>query len=139
MQCRFEFDERPERLKALTVLQPWAWAIAAGHKRVENRTWATGYRGPLAIHAGKSDRMLALGREFLERRGVIVPADNDLVYGAVIAVATLVDCVPADDASSDPWAFGPWCWRLADVRALDVPVSCRGRQNLFAVELPRRA
>lgn len=42
-------------LKALTVLQPWAWCIAHAGKTVENRTWAPGsYRGPLAIHAGRT-------------------------------------------------------------------------------------
>lgn len=44
-------------MKALTVRQPWAWAIFNG-KNVENRTQAWKYRGPLAIHAsiGWSDR-----------------------------------------------------------------------------------
>jgi len=28
--------------------------IAIGAKKIETRSWATGYRGPLAIHAGKS-------------------------------------------------------------------------------------
>jgi hypothetical protein len=39
-------------MKALTVQQPWAWAIIHGTKRIENRTTAWKYRGPLAIHAG---------------------------------------------------------------------------------------
>lgn len=38
-------------MKALTVRQPWAWAIVFGGKDVENRTWLPKYRGPLAIHA----------------------------------------------------------------------------------------
>lgn len=39
-------------MKTLAVRQPWAWAIARGHKNVENRGWVTPHRGPLAIHAG---------------------------------------------------------------------------------------
>lgn len=39
-------------MKALTVQQPWAWAIVHGGKDIENRTQAWSYRGPLAIHAG---------------------------------------------------------------------------------------
>lgn len=41
-------------IRALTVRQPWAWAIVHGGKPVENRTRniAGGYRGPVAIHAG---------------------------------------------------------------------------------------
>jgi hypothetical protein len=45
-------------VKCLTVCQPWAWAIVHGRKHVENRTWATDYRGPLLIHAGGSRRWL---------------------------------------------------------------------------------
>jgi|ERR1019366_4441992 hypothetical protein len=41
-------------MKALTINQPWAEMICRGLKRVENRTWPTNYRGPLAIHVGKS-------------------------------------------------------------------------------------
>lgn len=41
-------------MKALTVRQPWAKAIIYGGKDVENRTFNTKHRGPLAIHAGLS-------------------------------------------------------------------------------------
>lgn len=40
-------------MKALSILQPWAWLITAGHKDIENRRWWTNYRGPFLIHAGK--------------------------------------------------------------------------------------
>lgn len=40
-------------MKALTLTQPWATLVAIGAKRFETRSWSTGYRGPLAIHAGK--------------------------------------------------------------------------------------
>lgn len=47
-------------MKALSVRQPWAWAILHAGKRIENRERADGrmpslcsYRGPLLIHAAK--------------------------------------------------------------------------------------
>ena len=40
-------------MKALTLHQPWANLVALGHKQIETRSWATKYRGALAIHAGK--------------------------------------------------------------------------------------
>src|SRR5688572_4676832 len=40
-----------ELMKALSLRQPWAWAVVHGGKRVENRGWTTDYRGPLLIHA----------------------------------------------------------------------------------------
>lgn len=33
-------------MKAISLWQPWASAIAVGAKRVETRSWATKYRGP---------------------------------------------------------------------------------------------
>jgi hypothetical protein len=40
-------------MKALTLTQPWASFVALGWKKIETRSWATAYRGPLAIHAAK--------------------------------------------------------------------------------------
>lgn len=42
-------------MKALSIRQPWAWAILNAGKRIENRDWRgpPSYRGPLLIHAAK--------------------------------------------------------------------------------------
>jgi hypothetical protein len=40
-------------MKAISLWQPWATLITIGAKRIETRSWATRYRGPLAIHAAK--------------------------------------------------------------------------------------
>lgn len=40
-------------MKAITVWQPWASLLVSGRKRYETRSWATSYRGPIAIHAAK--------------------------------------------------------------------------------------
>ena len=84
-------------MKFLTVCQPYAEFLARGPdvKPFENRTWSTAYRGPLAIHAGKSldywdaadERAYGITRE-------------EMVLGAFVAVADLVACLskryPAD-------------------------------------------
>lgn len=38
-------------MKALTIWQPWASLLVSGQKKYETRSWATAYRGPIAIHA----------------------------------------------------------------------------------------
>ena len=38
-------------MRIVSIKQPWATLIARGLKDVENRTWATRYRGPVLIHA----------------------------------------------------------------------------------------
>ena len=109
-------------MKALTVCQPYAEDIADGSKMIENRTWATPYRGPLAIHAGKSRAWMGDGDR------------QDLVFGAVVAVADLVDCRRWEDLPPAMWdrddAEGPWCWILANVRRI-TPVYVRGAQGLW--------
>ena len=136
-------------MRALTVCQPWAWAIVDGRKSVENRTWRTDYRGPLAIHAGLSRAHLDAMESYpdLSRWD-----DDDLVFGAIIGVVELVDCVrvappwpierfPAAEQPElrrtwprgevpDPWATGPWCWLLERPRAI-TPIPCRGALGLW--------
>jgi hypothetical protein len=43
----------PGTWKVLSLTQPWATLVALGAKRIETRSWATSYRGPLLIHAAK--------------------------------------------------------------------------------------
>ena len=131
------------KMKALTICEPYASYIAAGRKRVENRTWETKYRGLLAIHAGKS-------RKWLETEDEADYAGLPLQFGAIIAVAVLEDCVEYEGAGPHrkyPWfefhrhAEGPWCWVLSNVRRIE-PVSYSGSQGLWEftqAESPREA
>lgn len=56
-------------MKALTIWQPWASLIACGAKQYETRSWATKYRGPIAIHAAIKDpcKLPLLDKKELER------------------------------------------------------------------------
>lgn len=94
-------------MKAITVTQPWATLVAIGAKKIETRGWATAYRGPLAIHAGKGlgpvggkkglyeIRTLEPFRSALEAAGYC--QFDGLPLGAIIAVGelTAVHRVPA--------------------------------------------
>ena len=116
--------------KALSIRQPWAWLICAGHKPWENRTWKTNYRGQLLIHAGlKVDKD---GYTFAKSMGIDVP--DDLATGAIVGAANMIGILdhtahPVDN----PWAFGPYCWRMHDATHMD-PIPCKGRLGLFTVE-----
>lgn len=121
-------------MKALTICQPYAEMIANHEKTIENRTWATDYRGPLAIHAGKSRAWLEAEDE-RERPG--------MTFGAIVATAMLVNCCRVEDLPEDlhddVHAQGPWCWVLSDVESLPVPLPWRGAQGLWDVQLPADA
>jgi len=112
-------------MKALTICQPYAELIARGEKFVENRTWYTTYRGPLAIHAGLSTHRL----------GEWPPISRDLARefprGAIIAVCHVEDCLPVDQAPPSRHTHGPYCWLLADVVRLAEPIPCKGHLSLW--------
>jgi hypothetical protein len=117
-------------MKALSVCQPWAWAIIAGIKRIENRTWRTRYRGRLLIHASKSRRYL--GRDYSDLLPGLPPLDQ-LHFGVIIGEVELVDCVPVEEIKGDVLAKGPWCWRLKTPRSISKPISWCGGLSLFNV------
>ena len=55
-------------MKAITLWDPWASAMALELKRNETRGWSTPYRGPLAIHAAKRPIRESDGVDDLVRR-----------------------------------------------------------------------
>lgn len=141
-------------MKALTLTQPWASLVAVGAKRIETRSWATHYRGPLAIHAAKG--WTARDREFAASPLVSAAMCGDpegvglgrtFPLGYVVATVELLDCVPiaalrshlrARDFEPAPCEerFGDyrpdrWAWLLGDVRQLVQPKPVRGRQRLW--------
>lgn len=101
-------------MKAITIRQPWASLIAFGDKIYETRSWSTKYRGPVAIHAGKTldkDAFRYLitplaTMEQLQKCGITPYTVDDLPYGAVIAMADLVNV-----------------WRIVQNPGLDVDVA----------------
>ncbi len=125
-------------MKALTVCQPWAYTIIHGTrdgrvKRVENRDWPTDYRGRLAIHAGRSRKWLTAYENAWLRS--VLPSPEELVFGAVVGLVDVVDCVRVEDwrarHGDDPFASGPWCHVYANPRPLDRPVASRGYPGLW--------
>lgn len=96
-------------MRALSLWQPWASAIAVGAKRVETRSWATPYRGLVAIHAAKRmNQMELIGFKSswnwcgaLRSLGVVMGGREALwdvlPFGAVVAVAEIVACLAVGD------------------------------------------
>jgi hypothetical protein len=137
-------------VKALTLTQPWAAAVAAGVKHVETRSWSTNYRGPLAIHAAKGmtagDLAFAhhlRGLELLPEATVIaLAARPDLSRGVVIARCVLVDVVPVrlvvalttEERLLGDYSPGRYAWILEDIEPIDPPVPARGRLGLWTWE-----
>ncbi len=81
-------------MKALTLYQPRASLVALREKKIETRSWATNYRGLLAIHAAQQgDFDLCRQRPFVEalnKHGIVMV--NDMPVGSIVAIVNLVDC-----------------------------------------------
>lgn len=84
-------------LKALTIRQPWASAIASGFKSIEVRTWYVHYRGHLLIHAGSTIDEAGTGdlQNYIDADSI--PVDPRSCY---MALATLADIRPYTDKKS---------------------------------------
>lgn len=125
-------------MKALTICQPYAHLIVIGEKLVENREWPTRYRGPLAIHAGRSRAWLSPDIEDKFR-----DSGDPLIFGAIVGTVILADVLHierikwGDYDERYPWlrnhehANGTWCWVLQDVQRYAQPVPWKGAQGLW--------
>jgi hypothetical protein len=147
-------------MRALTVQQPWAWAIFNG-KVIENRTAVWSYRGPLAIHAGKqwSDHGATDPRvieqycatadldpayeKVVRKHGLSREADGmRFGFGAIIGCVDLVDVHP-DAGCCKPWGESGYTESsgrdrrrithlvLENAGRLAEPIECRGALGLW--------
>ncbi len=120
---------------ALSVRQPWAWAIVYGGKDVENRTaaalrhMALGSRRRLAIHASKgmTREEYEEGAEFMASIGVFCPPAGELARGGIVGRVTACGIVRE---SRSPWFFGPRAIVLEEA-APGPFVAARGALGLF--------
>ena len=148
-------------MKALSIKQPWASLICAGapvckavdnsdgsqrlelvgvtFKDVENRTWATDFRGRIYVHASKQrvkydDALI----DYLVKRGVSI-YNSLMLYspkvapaGAIIGEVTITGCV---SKSKSLWFVGPYGLVLSDPVLYDKPIPYKGQLGFFEVKL----
>ncbi len=121
-------------MDALTIRQPWAWAIVNGIKPVENRDWQTKVRGRIAIHAGKTFDQAAyesikksakLG--IIDLKGIALPEAEEFEMGGVVGTAELVDVVDQHDS---PWFYGEYGFLLENAKTCNF-IPARGMPGFF--------
>jgi hypothetical protein len=136
-------------MRALTIAQPWAEMIARRRKHYETRSWATHYRGRLAIHAarvGSSGVTATRMQQLADEWGFRV---TGLVTSAIIATCSLVDVFEVDrsflrtlddeERQYGDYSLGRFAWRLANVRRVE-PLPCQGKLGIWmpSPEIVRR-
>lgn len=148
---KMTWEPKPNTLPALSIRQPFAEAILAGTKTSELREWATSYRGPIVLHAGKTwYAQEDYGEDYakliaLHTARVMGISDDMDAYplGALVGIAILTDC---ERLTSERWEQtkeqhqkqGMWdctdtAWFLEDVHRFSTPISYRGYPGLFGV------
>lgn len=129
-------------MKVLTIIQPWATLIAKGIKQVENRKWATGYRGPLVIHAGKkkSPQDWEAADAALDGTGFDLDSLGDIPFGGIVGIVDLWDVRRFDekdlpeDLLLDPFFMGDaFGWRLQNAREVTW-WPCPGQLGLWELD-----
>lgn len=126
---------------ALSVRQPWAWAIVHGNKDIvhgvkdiENRSAAAVRHGmrpaEIAIHAarGMTRDEYENARRFMQSIGVDCPRPDLLTRGAVIGRATVTAIVRRHES---PWFVGPCGLVLANAAAAEMPIPAQGELGYF--------
>jgi hypothetical protein len=137
-------------MKALSIKQPWAWLICAGHKDVENRDWHI-HMPPLLnyplvpkhiyVHAGKTIDKKAfewmaskIPKDILSKFMVNgLPNAGMFKVGGLIGEVHIVGCV---EKSQSPWFVGPYGFLLANPVLYDQLIPCKGKLGFFVPQIP---
>lgn len=125
-------DDLPEL--ALSVRQPWAWAIIFGGKQIENRSLGSIRAGKMdcrtiCIHAASSMRQdeYRWGAWRLNKHGVTCPRPDELVRSAIIGVVDVTDIITQSDSE---WFGGQAGLVLENPRAI-APIPATGALGYF--------
>jgi hypothetical protein len=117
-----------DRVRVLTVRQPWAWAIVTGLKDVENRSWRLRWPHPLLVHASLRDD--PAGWEFLDVHGIAAPNPCGISRGKIVG-AMAVGAVTSGPHPSF-WAFPRlYHWSITAAVAAERPLAAAGRTGLW--------
>lgn len=119
---------------ALSVRQPWAWAIVAGHKKIENRSVGSIRAGRMscrriAIHAaiGLKQDEFDWGVWRLQKHGVACPHPDQLPRGAIIGAVDVVKIITKSDIE---WFGGQMGLVLENAEQCD-PIPAKGELGYF--------
>jgi hypothetical protein len=138
-------------MKALSLIEPWASLVAWGYKKIETRSWGTGHRGVIAIHASKSKEVV---KDFEEveflfgEAGLGIPdfwpkRAEGYPLGKIVAVVNLFHCQrmtpeliaaqTRQEIGFGAWTPGRYAFSLGEARKIETPIPCRGALGLWEV------
>ncbi|MEL6735301.1 MAG: hypothetical protein AAFO98_05405 [Pseudomonadota bacterium] len=127
---------------ALSVRQPWAWAIIHGGKVIENRTLGAIRSGnmdcrTICIHAatGMREKEYRWAVWKLQQIDVTLPRPDELIRGGIIGTVDVVDIVIKETCpkSHTSWFGGPYGLVLENPQSVQ-PIPAIGALGYFKWE-----
>ena len=130
-------------MKALSLTQPWATAMALGLKEWETRSWPTGFRGIVAIHAAKGFPSWAKRFARDERPSYsLMPSVEEMPLGRIVAVGEIVECRTTESIRSELSALelkwgdyhaGRYAYKFNLLRMIVPPVPAKGALGFWTI------
>ena len=135
-------------MKALSGYPQWFWLLAKGWKDIENRNWATKYRGRVLLHASRhidTDCDEYIHERLSDRQwDEYSQMDWRKIAGCIIGEVDIVDCVWVQNkglpATRSPWFTGIFGFVTANPVLYPESIPYRGQPSIFnipcSVEVP---
>lgn len=132
-------------MKALSLRQPWIWAMFDLGKNIENRRWVINHRSPLLLHAalGCSPKERTLALRFIHAATgdltVRIPPTSQLQRGGIVGRFAVADPhLPGEQRGRwhMPGQYGHpvvRLERLVTAEGIPTTIPYRGRLGLFDV------
>lgn len=134
-----------EKMKVLSIKEPFATLIKEKQKSIETRSWKTNYRGKLYIHAS----LKKVSKKDMQRKEVMkLIEDKEFSYGQIICKCNLVDCIYMSNEyiekvkKENPQEYicgeykvGRYAWIVEDVEPLDKNIPAKGMLGIWNFDL----
>lgn len=133
-------------MKAISLWNPWAHAMALGIKRNETRSWKTDYRGDLVICSSKR-KLDATGLEVAAAYNI---PPEDMVYGYALCIVEVIEMARTEDFmlyadqcklplrvitgeeyDMGDYSPGRWAWITGNLRRFTRPLPVIGHQGMW--------
>lgn len=129
-------------MKAISLWEPWATAMAIGLKTNETRTWRTPVCKNLVICAARKP----IAREYADVAQLVIQNAGRPIqfsFGFAVCIVDLIECVPTEvynkcfhasqiERLLGDYSPGRWVWRTENLRRVR-PYQVKGSQGLFSI------
>lgn len=125
------------KMKVITLKQPWATLVAEGLKKYEFRSWKLNYRGEILIHAGKS----------IDKEAMLKFKSLNLEYSKsqIVAKVIIEDCIELNEKNNkiimkeNSVIYGNkinrtgYAWKLKSVEKINSQEKISGKQGIWNI------